>query len=135
MRERKIKNRGIMLLELMISTCIIILVFVGILAAYINAANLINQSREIDTATDDAKDVMEKIMTTPFANLTTVFVNNVAINPALIGGFSLLNESIIVQYPNGTLVDPLLVQVTASWTGKDRRAYTHTFYTIRTRTI
>lgn len=129
---RRGQRRGMTFMEVMFTALITIIVLVAVLQVYASAFNLISRAREITIATDDLKDVLEKMRNVDFASLVATFPHNGAIGAALVGGFLLQNESIVVSYPNGTTVDPLLIQVSLSWTGRDRRNYTQTFRTTRT---
>lgn len=129
------KKPAITLVELMI---VAVIVFIGILSVwqvYIRAMNMVVQAKELNIATDDAKDVLEKIRAVPFANMLTAFPPGAAVNPTTRLGapFALRDEVIRVTYPSGAGTDLVQVRVTVTWTGKDRRTYTRVFDTKRSR--
>ena len=121
------------LIEVMIVAMIMIVAVVALWAVYVSSLDLTMQAKELNIAADDAKDVIEEIKNVNFANLTTVFTNGSAVDEATVGGFLLTDESIIVSYPDGTSADPLSIQVSISWTGKDTRPHNQVFKTLRTR--
>ena len=126
-------SKGMTLIEVMAVALIVSVAVVGLWTLFSSSLDLTIQAKEINIMTDDAKDVIEKIKSVNFANLTTVFGNNTAVSPGVVGGFLLTNESILVRYPDGTNIDPLPIEVDVSWTGKDKRSYLRTFKTIRTK--
>ena len=127
-------ERGFSFIELMAASLVVLVAILAVMQVYISSIKLVMQAREMDIATDDLKDVLEAMKSASFANLLTDFpASPVTVNANVVGGFLLNNEVIRVTYPNGTAVDPLLIQVTVSWTGKDRRPYSQTFRTLRTR--
>ena len=126
-------SKGMTLIEVMAVALIMSVAVVGLWSLFSSSLNLTIQGKEINIMTDDAKDTIEKIKSVNFANLTTVFGNNTAISPSVVGGFLLTNESIVIRYPDGTDIDPLPITVDVSWTGKDKRSYLRTFKTIRTK--
>jgi prepilin-type N-terminal cleavage/methylation domain-containing protein len=126
-------SNGMTLIEVMAVALILSVAVVGLWTLFSSSLDLTIQAKEINIMTDDAKDVIEKIKNVNFANLTTVFGNNSAVSPTVVGGFLLTNESIIVRYPDGTDIDPLSIEADVRWTGKDKRDYLRTFKTIRTR--
>lgn len=125
--------KSMTLIEVMAVALILSVAIVGLWQLFAGSLGLSIQAKEINIMTDDAKDVIEKIRSVNFANLTTTFGNNTAVGPSVVGGFLLTNESIVIRYPNGTDIDPLHIEVDVSWTGKDKRDYLRTFKTIRTR--
>lgn len=126
-------KRGFTFIELMAASLVVLVAILAIMQVYITSIKLVMQAREMDIATDDLKDVLEAMKSASFSNLPVLFPDNGAVNANVIGGFLLNNEVIRVTYPNGTTVDPLLIQVTVSWTGRDMRLYNQVFYTLRTR--
>ncbi|MBU2540350.1 MAG: hypothetical protein KJ593_00450 [Candidatus Omnitrophica bacterium] len=127
--------KGLTLVELMIVSLILVVAIVALLVVFINALNQIALTKEINIATDDLTDVLERIKTTAFVDLTTQFPDGAVINSTLIGGFLLQDEAIVVRYPQGTNVDPLEIEVELTWTSKDSRARSQIFKTLRTQML
>lgn len=127
---RKTK-KGLTLIEMMIVSAILVVAVLGLWAVFITSLTCINQAKEMNIAADDLKDVLEKIKNVAFSDITTVFPDGQAISSDVIGGFLLNNEAIVVSYPQG-ITNPLQIQVTITWTGKDQRNYSKTFSTVRT---
>jgi type II secretory pathway pseudopilin PulG len=128
-------KQGLTFVELMVVAMILAVTITALTIIFINALTQINLAKEISIATDDLADCLEKMRTVSFANLVAQFPEATAINPALIGGFALLNETIVVRYPQGTSADPLEVSVTVTWTSKDGRTRSQVFRTLRTRML
>jgi len=127
-------NNAFSLLEILIASGILVVVIISLMGIFIISLNCMAQAKEINIATEDLKDVLEKIKSTPFAQLTdpTKFPDGGNVSANVIGGFLLSDENIVVNYPSGTNVDPLEIEAVITWTGKDRRAYSRTFKTMRT---
>ncbi len=137
-------NKGFTLIEVMVTACITVTAVAALLMVYVSVLNLIFQAKEIAIAANDMKAVLEKIKSTAFADIAKPgnFPDNAAISSTVVGGFQLTNEQIIValKRADGTEIDvtpsnmpdPLLIEVTVSWRGKDGRNYSRTFRTIRT---
>ncbi|MEW6008656.1 MAG: type II secretion system protein [Candidatus Omnitrophota bacterium] len=128
--SRKV-TKGLTLVELLIVSLILAVTIVALVIVFINALNQINLAREMSIAAEDLSDVLEKMKTVSFANLTSQFPNGVAISASVIGGFLLNNEAIIVTYPQGISVDPLEIKVEATWLSKDSRIRSMAFKTLR----
>jgi type II secretory pathway pseudopilin PulG len=137
-------KKGFTLIEVMVTALLTTTAVAALLMVYINALNLIIQAKEMGIAYDDAKDVLEKMKSTAFNDIPRVgnFPDNTLVPASLVGGFSLPNEQIMValKRADGTdlnvttsnIPDPLLIEVTVSWRGKDGRNYSRIFQTIRT---
>ena len=128
------KKNAFSLLETVIVAGILVIVAVAVMGIFITSLNCMTQAKEISIATEDLKDVLEKIKSTPFAQLTdpSKFPDGANVGLNVIGGFLLSDENIVVSYPQGANADPLEIQVAITWTGKDKRSYSKTFNTIRT---
>lgn len=125
--------KGLTLIEVLIVSVLLVVVLTGVLGVYFTAMNYVDWAKELSIATDDARDVLEKIKNAAFANVTTEFPDGAGVVAADIGGFVLQNEAIVVTYPNGTVVDPLEIVVTVSWNNRrGGRARNLVFHTIRT---
>jgi prepilin-type N-terminal cleavage/methylation domain-containing protein len=137
-------NKGFTLIEVMVTALITSTAVAALLMVYINALNLIIQAKEMAIACDDVKDVLEKMKSTAFTDIPKVgnFPDNGLVAASVVGGFSLNNEQIRValKRADGTeanviisnIPDPMLIEVTVSWRGKDGRNYARVFQTIRT---
>lgn len=123
-------NRGISLIEVLITLLIVVLALVGILQSYIYSVYLSQLNRDFTFAVNDAQDIMEAMRSTSFSNLVLRFPHGVADGPAgnpyqlLAGGYSLNNEAITVTYANAGVI-PLEIIVTVQW--GDMRFVTRSF--------
>ncbi|MDD5245806.1 MAG: prepilin-type N-terminal cleavage/methylation domain-containing protein [Candidatus Omnitrophica bacterium] len=133
-------KKGFTFIELMVSAAVVLVIVVAVFQVYFSTMSMVTLSREIGVATDDLKDVVESIKAAPFSNLQALFPAGAPVNPASIGIGALVldNESIVVTYPAysgpyGANPDLLLVRVTVTWTGRDRRGYTQSFDILRSR--
>jgi len=126
-------KRGLTLVEVMVAAVFIIIAIIALLGVFTVSLNYISRARELHVATDDLKDVLEKIKSTAFVDITTVFPDDTAVPESVVGTFQLDDEVIIVNYPDGTADDPLEIEVTITWTGRaGGQTYSHTFKTLRT---
>ena len=133
------------LVEVMIVAFILVIAVLSLLRVYISALDLASRAKEVNIATDDLKDVLEKVNSVPFASLTTDFPGNCCLGPGCTGTtcpggisiasgeFLLNNEKIEVSYPDGDDVDPLTIKVEAAWTGRGGRQCSEDFKTRRTK--
>ncbi|MBD3426308.1 MAG: prepilin-type N-terminal cleavage/methylation domain-containing protein [Candidatus Omnitrophica bacterium] len=131
----KMSRKGFTLIELMIVSSVYIGIIVAIWGVLLGALNHAAMAREITVATDDLKDVMERIRSVPFPDLTAEYPHNSTVSASEIGGFILQDESITVRYPQGTGADPLEVSLEATWTSKNGRTVSRIIKTIRTRRL
>ena len=113
-------EKGVSLIEVLITTLIIVGTLVGVLQAYIYSVYLSQLNRDMTIALDDANDMMESIRSTEFANLLTDYPDGLADGPAgnsyasLAGGYLLSGETITVTYTDTGAV-PLEILVSVSW--------------------
>jgi hypothetical protein len=135
MAKKRLFLRGFTLAELLFSAALLIITLVPLVLTYINARARIDITREISIANDDARDVLEKIKGVPFPNIVTLFPPNTAINQSVIGGYYLPNENIVVSYPSGTTVLPLMIQVSISWTSHNGKTHNQVYQTSRTQML
>ncbi|MGD2279200.1 MAG: hypothetical protein PVH45_03775 [Candidatus Omnitrophota bacterium] len=132
---KQLDDKGLTIVELMIVSLIMVGMLVGIWGVMINSLNYIGLAREESVATDDLKDVMEKMKCVIFSDLFDVFPDNQSVDPDLIGGFLLNDENIVVTYPQGTNADPLEIEVEVTWTRKTGGTRSLSMQTIRSRYI
>ncbi|MGB2601215.1 MAG: prepilin-type N-terminal cleavage/methylation domain-containing protein [Candidatus Omnitrophota bacterium] len=128
-------KKGFTLIELMIVSSVYIGIIVAIWGVLLGALNHAAMAREVTVATDDLKDVMERVRSISFPDLTTEYPHNGTVNAADIGGFILPDETIRVRYPQGTGADPLEVEVEVTWTSKNGQTVSRIIKTIRTRRL
>lgn len=126
MAPQKKKNSGFTLLEVMISSAILIVALLGLIAVYTGCFTLNEGARNLTIAINDAQCVMEEIRDRNIpSNITQEDWTDWALkNPPDGGGCnSLNNETIAVTWiPNEA--DPLEITVTVEWKekGRDRNA-------------
>ncbi len=123
--------RGMTLVELLIAITVAVIAGVGLLVAYHSILHLTEVSQQSVVALNDLKDMMERIKTTPFSQLTATYPNGLvgAYSP-IVGGYTLPNQQITVTHQPNTNADPreLIVQVT--WTNRNRN-YQRSLSTMR----
>jgi prepilin-type N-terminal cleavage/methylation domain-containing protein len=132
------RHKGMTLIEILIATLIFTLALGALLNGIMAALYLIDQSRNQTIATNDLRNMMEKIRATSFADMFLLFPDSVADGPGnnryqtYVGGYSLTNEHITVTYAD-TLVDPLEIKVNLTWQDKRGRTYNASISTFKTR--
>lgn len=126
-------KKSLSLMEIMLVATIMLVAILSLWQVYIKSMHAVGQAREKSIAVDDTRDVLEKIRCVNFNNIVTEFPDGGLVSEAVTGEFLLRNEVIVVTYPQGTLADPLEINVTTSWEGRDTRNYTSSFRTLRSR--
>lgn len=116
MRHRLNTNKGFTLPELMISSLILGITFVGMLLTFIKCMELSELSRNSMTAIAAAKSKMEEIKNHDFNTIFTDY-NNVAFE---VTGFS-PSRAEGVTYINNSNPDLLVVTISVSWRQKNGR--------------
>lgn len=120
---------GFVLVDVLFAIGVIVVAGVWILAAYGSALATTEVAQQTSVALDDLKDMMEKIKSTAFSQLTANFPNgavNGIVAPAgdkygaVVGGYGLTNERITVTHQPGTAADPRELVVTVTWTNRGR---------------
>ena len=135
----KISTKGFSIAEIVMAAFLMAGAFVGLMQLHNYSLAISGKSKEFNTATRDAADMMEKIGTTPFASLVTSFPNNCCVGvtgacgaaPACPGAVDIVtaselilnNEKIEITYPAGIGNDPLGIAARVSWTGRDGRQH------------
>lgn len=117
MRSKRIffSKKSFTLLELMITSAILLIAIAGLLSVYVNALLLDETNRETVIAANDAQYVLEQVKGTAFADIEDYH------SPAL---NNLQNENIPDPTVNsiGSNGRVKEVRVTVNWTGKRGRA-------------
>ena len=124
---------AVTLVEVMVVSALILIAVLSLWQTYVNAFKVSLASRELTTAVDDARDVIERLKSTPFVDIANKFPAGTAVDLAFAGGQTLNNEMIVVDYINGTVGDILNITVTVSWTGADKHQRSEEFYIMRAR--
>lgn len=131
-------NKAITLIEVLIATFIFVLAFGGLLSSILASVYLLSLGKEQTVAISDLRNMMERIRSTPFENMLSLFPNSTVDGPAskpysnIVGGYALNNEHIIVTYPS-TTSDPLEVKVNVSWRDARTRIQNISASTFKTR--
>jgi len=128
-------KKGMTLVEVMVVAVCILVSIIALLSVFTMSLNFIVKAKELTIATDDLKDVLEKIRCTPFQDLAMVFPDGSSVNASAIGGFLLEDEDIVINYTNGETSDPLEIEVIVTWTSKNGTIFSRTFKTLRTRML
>ncbi len=108
-------KKGMTLVEILASSLIIGICVASMIAAYASSMRHVSRAREMSIEADDLKDVFEKIRCTPFTDITTDFPDGEAVPESEVGVFLLPQENIVVNYPDGTAGNPLLIEVELTW--------------------
>ncbi|RKY42972.1 MAG: hypothetical protein DRP85_01200 [Candidatus Makaraimicrobium thalassicum] len=132
MKRSAFNRKAFTLTELLLGAFVLLVVVLALWGIYGNSLNYVSRAKEVRIATDDLQDVMEKMQCVAFSDIKTLFPDGAAVNPAVIGGFVLNNESIVVRY---TGADPLEIEVEISWTDNRGDPRSKVFRTIRTGSI
>jgi hypothetical protein len=115
------------LVELLLAIFVLVVAGTGILGTYLAAHTLSEYARQTSTALDDLKDIMERIHATPYLFLEDDFPDGVDDGgldndyAAIVGGYTLEDETITVSYPVVT-ADQIEIVATLTWVqqGRDR---------------
>ena len=136
-RDKRKNQRGMALMEILVATLIALIAIGGILEAYCYFSVLAESTEESYTAMGNLATMMEKIQSTSFSLVETRFPNGtmdgggITDYSAIVGGYSLSNEHITVNYVNpGT--NPLEVIITVQWDGPKGRPYVKSLSTFKT---
>lgn len=117
------------MIEVLIATVVLALTALIAFPTLLSFFDLSKMAREDNIATHDMRSAVEDMMATPFANLTTTYVEGEAIPKY--SDLHLSEERIVVEYDNpGT--DPLSIRLVASWEDSKGRSQTDEFRFLRT---
>ena len=100
-------QQGLTLVELMIAAVIMVTAFTGVLLTYIKCVELSELSKNSSIALSAAKNQLENIKNTPFANIFVNY-NQVSFNPTGLTGKG-------VSYVDNSNPDLLKVTISVSW--------------------
>jgi len=103
---------GISLIEVLIATMVLALAALIAFPTLLSFFDLSKMARDENIATHDLRSAAEDMMATPFANLTTTYVDGEPIPKYQ--HLHLWDQEIVVQYEDST-TDPLTVQLVATW--------------------
>jgi type II secretory pathway pseudopilin PulG len=118
---------GVTLVELLLAIVVVTISGIGLMGAYQWSLHLAEVAQQANMATNDLRDMMERIKTTAFTQLNTNFpngtVNGPAVNlyTAVVGGFTLSTEQITVTHSPNTAADPRELIVLLTWTNRGRQ--------------
>ena len=121
-------SRGFTFVELLLVIFVLITASAGIIGSYFSTHYLSHYAKETMMATDDLRDMMERIDATAFSALSVNFPSGTANGPlnsypGIVGGYLLPGESITVTYPSVTATRrEVLVAVTWTSRGSQRTA-------------
>ena len=121
---RQASHRGITMVEVIIALVLFMGAGGGIVAAHVYSHQLSDDATNSMRAVNDLDDLMECIQATPFANLPAAFPNGVVDGvgdayAAMVGGYTLNGEQIVVTYPSQAS-GRLEMLVTVSWLQQSR---------------
>lgn len=115
-KQRNLKN-GFTLLELLVTSSILVVILVGTLLLFINSAFLLESSKNTIIALNHAQTVLEEVRKVSSSSLNNVVSVNWPTWAANNGLNTLKEENIQVSIVNPS-ADPLDITVTLNW--KDR---------------
>ena len=113
------------LVELLLAAVVFLLAVGGIMLGFLASGALADSARQQMVASEDIKEMMERIHAAPFNNLAADFPNGTVNGPGgnpyntLVGGYTLTGQSITVTSPNPA-ADPREIIVTVNWTDRTR---------------
>ena len=109
----KLTQRGFSLIETMLSVSILLIVIIAAVLAIISSTFLIESSRNLVTASNDAQYVLEQIKTQSFSNIQAYVLNYPS------AGFSNLPEE-SVSFPNPVYTANLAtINVQITWSERN----------------
>ena len=113
---------GFTFVELLLVIFVLITAGAGLIGSYFSTHYLSHYAKEVMMATDDLRDMMERINATPFNALAVNFPDGVANGtgnsyPGIVGvgAYLLPSESITVTYPPPVSATKREVLVTVTW--------------------
>ena len=130
-------RRGVTLIEILTALFVIVMAGSGILGAMLSSQQLSEHAGHTMKAVSDGDDLMERIRATSFETLQATFPAGLADGggvtdyAALVGGYTLPGEQIVVTYPSQT-ASRIEILVTVNWTERGRARST-VLSTVRTR--
>ena len=119
-------NAGMFLVELLVAIFVLVAAGSGILGCYLSTNYLSEEAAQTLKASEDLKDLMERIQATPFNTVLTLFPDGIADGggvsnyQTIVGNYSLPSEQITVTYPTQEK-DRLEVLVSVAWTQRGRQ--------------
>ena len=121
---RQASHRGITMVEIVIALVLFLGAGGGIVAAHVYSHRLSDDATNAMRAVNDLDDLMECVQATPFANLPAAFPDGVVdgtgnVYEAMVGGYTLNGEQIVVTYPSQAS-GRLEMLVTVSWLQQGR---------------
>lgn len=117
------KNYGFTLTEVLIAAAVLAVALVGLLGAFISNFRLIESARNLTTAINHGRSVMEEIRDFNIPEFVTVqdWTAWAQTEPPGGGGCTTLNNELVtVAYPSGEAAEPLEILVTVNWSEKGR---------------
>ena len=133
------RTRGMTLVELLVAMMVAVLGGLWLLGAYHSVLEMTEVSQQADIATNDLRDMMERIKTTPFTSLAANFPNGAAngvvgggpnLYAPIVGNYTLNAEQITVAHRPTTASDPRELIATLQWTNRGR-TYQRSLSTLR----
>lgn len=133
----KENNKGLTLVEVLISILIFTFVLGALLNSLISALYLNNTAKEYTIATSHLRNMMEEIKVTPYVEMLSTFPDSLPDGPgnsyqSIVGGYQLLEEHITVTYADVNS-DPLEINVELIWHNTRGRNYNTALSTFKTR--
>ena len=129
-------QRGVGLVEVLMAVAMFVIASGGIVAAHLNSQGLADHATDTLQAISHLEALMEHIYATPFATLPTHFPDGVVNGggasdyAALVGGYTLEGEQIVVTYPSAA-TGRLELLATVQWVHRNRPRTT-SLSTVRT---
>ena len=136
MMDNRVK--AVTLVEILVATLVFLIVCGSLLNSIVTILYIIDIARDETSAVSDLRSLMEKINSTPFVSVTTLFPNGVIDGPTgnnysnLVGGYKLKNEHITVNYADVN-ADPLEINVRLEWEDKRRHPHSIEMSTFKTK--
>jgi len=123
------KSSGMTLMEVLVATLVFTIAMSGLLTSLNSVRYLFDISKNFEVAGQNLRDMQERIRSTTFSDMLTLFPNGDIDGPAgnpyatIVGGYTLMSEQITVAYANAT-AEPLETRVTVAWQDRQGRFQT-----------
>lgn len=124
---------GVSLVEAVVAIAIIAIGVVVLVAQLEASYKITSVNRETNKATAHLQACLEKIVTTPFADIPTTYPNGSAISLTPVDPGDLMDGEVVTVTYTDPAADPLEVTVTIRWKAFDGSMRTRTLTTLRTR--